>query len=313
MYKKWLCSFFIFVTLSHLAGQRIMTYNVLNYQGSISGDSEKEIALRMIIGSTDPDLVVVEEINNTTGYNRFLSHILNDNQEGIYSGADFTDQSTADADIALYYKPDVFSFVSTSVINTTNNWGNRDVIEFVMKHIESNEEIRLYGLHLKAGTGGNDETEREQEATALRNYLNTLNPAEHFFVLGDFNFYDSNEGGFQVLTESQEDNDGQVFDPIDRVGNWHNNSSFSDVHTQSTRATNYGDGGASGGMDDRFDFILVSSSILDETDMNYLEDSYTPYGNDGDHFNQSINAGNNSAVPDEIADALYVASDHLPV
>ena len=290
-----------------------MTYNVLNYQGSISGDSEKEIALRMIIGSTDPDLVVVEEINNTTGYNRLLSHILNYNQEGVYSGADFTDQSTADADIALYYKPDVFSFASTSVINTTNNWGNRDVIEFVMKHIESNEEIRLYGLHLKAGTGGDDETEREQEATALRNYLNTLNPTEHFFVLGDFNFYDSNEGGFQVLTESQEDNDGQVFDPIDRIGNWHNNSSFSDVHTQSTRATNYGDGGASGGMDDRFDFILVSSSILDETDMNYLEASYTPYGNDGDHFNQSINAGNNSAVPDEIADALYVASDHLPV
>ena len=101
MYKKWLCSFFIFVTLSHLAGQRIMTYNVLNYQGSISGDSEKEIALRMIIGSTDPDLVVVEEINNTTGYNRFLSHILNYNQEGIYSGADFTNQSTADAFDAL--------------------------------------------------------------------------------------------------------------------------------------------------------------------------------------------------------------------
>jgi len=290
-----------------------MTYNVLNYQGSISGDSEKEIALRMIIGSTDPDLVVVEEINNTTGYNRFLSHILNHSQEGVYSGADFTDQSTTDADIALYYKPGVFSFVSTSVINTTNNWGHRDVIEFIMKHIESNEEIRFYGLHLKAGTGGDDETEREQEATALRSYLNTLNPSEHFFVLGDFNFYDSNEGGFQVLTESQEDNDGQVFDPIDRIGNWHNNSSFSDVHTQSTRATNYGDGGASGGMDDRFDFILVSSSILDETDMNYLEDSYTPYGNDGDHFNQSINAGNNSAVPDEIADALYVASDHLPV
>ena len=208
---------------------RIMTYNVLNYQGSISGDSEKEIALRMIIGSTDPDLVVVEEINNTTGYNRFLSHILNYNQEEIYSGADFTDQSTTDADIALYYKPGVFSFVSTSVINTTNNWGHRDVIEFIMKHIESNEEIRFYGLHLKAGTGGDDETEREQEATALRSYLNTLNPSEHFFVLGDFNFYDSNEGGFQVLTESQEDNDGQVFDPINRIGNWHNNSSFSDV------------------------------------------------------------------------------------
>ena len=313
MYKKWLCSFFIFVTLSHLAGQRIMTYNVLNYQGSISVDSEKEISLRMIICSTDPDLVVVEEINNTTGYNRFLSHILNYNQEGIYSGADFTDQSTADVDIALYYKPGVFSFISTSVINTTNNWGHRDVIEFVMKYIETNDEIRLYGLHLKAGTGSSDESEREQEATALRNYLNTLNANNHFFVLGDFNFYDSNEGGFQVLTESQEDNDGQVFDPIDRIGNWHNNSSFSDVHTQSTRATNYGDGGATGGMDDRFDFIFTSSELLAESDCNYLDGSYTSYGNDGNHFNQSINAGNNSAVPDEIADALYVASDHLPV
>jgi len=313
MYKKWLCSFFIFVTLSHIAGQRIMTYNVLNYQGSVSGDSEKEIALRMIIGSTDPDLVVVEEINNTTGYNRFLSHILNYNQGGIYSGADFTDQSTADVDIALYYKPGVFSFISTSVINTTNNWGHRDVIEFVMKYIETNDEIRLYGLHLKAGTGSSDESEREQEATELRNYLNTLNANTHFFVLGDFNFYDSNEGGFQVLTESQEDNDGQVFDPINRIGNWHNNSSFSDVHTQSTRATNYGDGGATGGMDDRFDFIFTSSELLAESDCNYLDGSYTSYGNDGNHFNQSINAGNNSAVPDEIADALYVASDHLPV
>ena len=35
-----------------------------------------------------------------------------------------------------------------------------------------------------------------------------------------------------------------------------------------------------------------------------MENSYTSYGNDGNHFNQSINAGNNSTVPDEIADAL---------
>jgi len=154
------------VSISHGSTNRIMTYNVLNYEGSISGDSEKEIALRMVINSADPDIIIVEEINNTTGYNRFLSHILNYNQEGIYSGADFTDQSTSAADIALYYKPGVFSFVSTGVINTTNNWGNRDVIEFVMKHIESNEEIRLYGLHLKAGSSGDDESEREQEATA---------------------------------------------------------------------------------------------------------------------------------------------------
>ena len=90
MNKIWLCLFFIFVTINQITGQRIMTYNVLNYQGSVSGNSEKEISLRMVIESVDPDIIVVEEINNTTGFNRFLSNILNYNQAGIYSGADFT-------------------------------------------------------------------------------------------------------------------------------------------------------------------------------------------------------------------------------
>ena len=47
--------------------------------------------------------------------------------------------------------------------------------------------------------------------------------------------------------------------------------------------------------------------------MEYIEDSLTPFGNDGNHFNQSINQGTNSAVSPEVADALYEASDHLPV
>ena len=131
-----------------------------------------------------------------------MSHILNYNQEGVYAGADFTDQNT-DIDIALFYKETKFSFISTYLLDMASPWGYRDVIEFVMKHIESNEEIRLYGLHLKAGQGGSDEEDREQEAIILRNYLNELSQDMSFFVLGDFNFYDSNEGGFQVLTESQ--------------------------------------------------------------------------------------------------------------
>ena len=36
-------------------------------------------------------------------------------------------------------------------------------------------------------------------------------------------------------------------------------------------------------------------------------------GNDGNHFNDAINDGNNTSVSDEIADALHDASDHLPV
>tara|TARA_B100000029_G_C17133500_1_gene799655 strand:- start:164 stop:688 length:525 start_codon:yes stop_codon:yes gene_type:complete len=102
-------------------------------------------------------------------------------------------------------------------------------------------------------------------------------------------------------------NEMGLIDPISTPGNWHNNSSYSSVHTQSTRSSNESDGGASGGMDDRFDQLLISEGI------NYINDSYVAYGNDGNHFNSSINSGNNSAVSNNIANALYNASDHLPV
>jgi hypothetical protein len=49
----------------------------------------------------------------------------------------------------------------------------------------------------------------------------------------------------------------------------------------------------------------MSSKILTST--------YRPYGNDGNHFNDSINHLPNAAVPDSIANALHNASDHLPV
>jgi hypothetical protein len=100
-----------------------------------------------------------------------------------------------------------------------------------------------------------------------------------------------------------------LFDPIETPGAWHNNSGYAAIHTQSTRTSDIGDDGSTGGMDDRFDFILVSSSLTDRV----VNDSYTAYGNDGAHFNQSIISGTNSAVSTEIADALYYASDHLPV
>ena len=104
-----------------------------------------------------------------------------------------------------------------------------------------------------------------------------------------------------------------MFDPINRIGHWHNNSSYSDVHTQSPRTSSFG-GGANGGMDDRFDWLFVSQSILDQdSPMQYVEGTYWAVGNDGNHFNDAINDGNNNSVSEEIADALHDASDHLPV
>ena len=77
----------------------------------------------------------------------------------------------------------------------------------------------------------------------------------YYAFAGDFNLYDGNEPAYNMMLDSMA---VDLEDPINRRGEWHDRSSFADVHTQSTRTTQLPDGGASEGLDDRFDFILLS-------------------------------------------------------
>ena len=306
--------YFLFLLLYcsiHASTARVMTYNLLNF----SDENEREDDFIEIIEFIQPDIIIAQEVNGQAGFSNFKSDVLDIMEPNIWSGAEFINQS-AQQDIALYYKHDHFSFLSTSVIYSAQSSGTRDVIEWIIVHDQSNVEFRLYGVHLKASSGSSNAAERLEEATILRDYLNDLPSNSYFIVGGDFNIYSnssSSEPAFEMLTGDSDDNDGRLFDPIDRIGNWHNNSYYADVHTQSTRTTQFG-GGANGGMDDRFDWLFVSQAILnDSSDMYYIEDTYWAVGNDGNHFNDAINDGNNTSVSDEIADALHDASDHLPV
>ena len=292
---------------------RIMTYNVLNYQD----ENEREDDYVLILDFVQPDLIIAQEIVGQSGYSNFKSDVLDIIDSDHWSGAPFTNQS-AQQDIALYYRDDIFSFISTNVVYSAQSSGTRDVIEWVMLHSSSGIEFNIYGVHLKASSGTSNANERLQETTILRNYLNDHSSESYFIVGGDFNIYSNNsssEPAFDMLTASSDDNDGRLFDPIDRIGHWHNNSSYADVHTQSTcNHQPAHNGGANGGLDDRFDWLFVSQSLLDaSSSMHYVDDTYWAFGNDGNHFNNAINDGNNNSVSDEIADALHDGSDHLPV
>ena len=301
----------IFIGILNASSVRLMTYNLLNYQD----DNNRENDFILIIDQTQPDIIIAQEIIGETGYSNFKSDVLDVMEPNIWSGAPFINQS-AQQDIALFYKQDIFSFVATNTIYTAQSSGTRDVIEWVLIHDASGIEFNLYGVHLKASSGNSNANQRLEEATILRQHLNELAANSYFIVGGDFNIYSnssSSEPAFDMLTSGNNDNSGQLFDPINRIGHWHNNSSFADVHTQSPRTTSFG-GGANGGMDDRFDWLFVSQTLLDETSsMHYIQDTYLAYGNDGNHFNDAINDGNNNLVSDDIADALHDASDHLPV
>ena len=172
----------------------------------------------------------------------------------------------------------------------------------------TSDTIRILTCHLKAGTTPADEEQRGREAMILRQHLDSLPRTSKHIVAGDLNVYDSSEPAYQALTIVGIVPAGEVFDPINRPGDWHSHQEFADIHTQSPRVRQFG-GGADGGLDDRFDQILLSGALLP----NYTSKSYTTFGNDGQHFNDSINAMPNTAVDVATATALHDASDHLPV
>ena len=105
---------------------------------------------------------------------------------------------------------------------------------------------------------------------------------------------------------------GQAFDPINTPGYWHNNPAYASVHTQSPHDGS--DGLVTGGMDDRFDFQLVSGELMDNEGVSYIPGSYHAFGNNGTSYNQAVNYfANTYPVSDAVLDALAHASDHLPV
>jgi len=277
---------------------RVATYNLLNFPGSDGPQRVPEF--RKILRLMNPDVLAVQEMLSQAGVNSFLNNVLEIIEPGQWSAVPFHDGP--DTDNSLFYRTARVEFVSSYHISTSL----RDISEYVMRlpAPDTTVILRIYSAHLKAGE--EDWQRRLEEATVLRNYLNGLPEGSEFVVVGDFNLYESDEPAYGMLIGGPQ-NAGRSYDPIDTPGDWHNNAIFAGIHTQATR------GGSYGGMDDRFDFLLTSGALFDSTAFQYLEGSYTPFGNDGNHFNMSINDGENAAVPDSIADALYIASDHLPV
>lgn len=284
---------------------KVMSYNLLNYPGSNSSSRNPEF--RKTLLAVNPDVLIVQEMQSSSGTSEFLGQVLNFGQPGTYSNAPFL--NGPDTDNAFFFKSSRVQYVSTTTLTTAL----RDINGYRFRPAGVNSDsldIWIFSAHLKASQGF--ESDREAEATILRNHLNSLGPG-HYIFGGDFNLYTSSEPAWTVLTGSQADNDGRLYDPINQPGSWNNSASFAAIHTQSTRLTDIGDGGSTGGLDDRFDFLLPTYLFQSLPSWQYVAGSYTSYGNDGNHFNQSINNGFNAAVPDSIADALHTCSDHLPV
>jgi hypothetical protein len=130
---------------------------------------------------------------------------------------------------------------------------------------------------------------------------------------GDFNFYTASEPAYQEILDPT--NAIVMVDPIDRPGSWNNNINFQDIHSQSTRISSGPFGaGAGGGLDDRFDFIMMSENMQNHPKLNYVANSYKSFGNNGNCFDNSINSPDCSGdFSQSLRENLYNMSDHLPI
>lgn len=297
---------------------RIMQYNLFRYGETNKEPSIKNPLLNTIVQHIKPDIIGVNEISSTADYaQNVLTGALNINGTTFWRrGRLFKAGADASLTNTIFYNSNKFKLLSQDTVSVVQ----REITAFNFMYNDSNSVrtndtvfFTVLVLHYKAGNGSAESTTRGLEANSIVNYINSFGKRKNIIIMGDYNVYVNTEPGFANLVTNT-DTLNRIVDPLNKLGAWNNNSTYSNIHTQSTHTTQTG-GFSSGGMDDRFDIILCSKSLMvDSLKMRILPQTYIPVGNDGQHFNLAINAApTNTSVPSDVLNALYNMSDHLPI
>ncbi|WP_417855618.1 T9SS type A sorting domain-containing protein [Xanthomarina gelatinilytica] len=299
---------------------KLMFYNLLNFPLETNVPNRIDY-LEQTLNTYKPDIFMVCELNNVYGGNAILQ-VLQDRISEDYRSAVFT-SNTSDDEIGnqndlqnlIFYDNSKFILESQHIVQTLYRDFNHYKLKLNSVNQNSNPVyLNAIVCHLKASSGSNNENLRLQMVQDLTQYLSTFPSDSYVMLAGDFNVYSASEPAFQELIDP---NNNIVFvDPVDRMGSWHTNVDYVDVFTQSTR-TQSGLGGSTGGLDDRFDFILTSTNMLSNQDLYYVPNSYQAFGNNSNPncFNNEIldTACAGTSFSLEVREALYYFSDHLPV
>lgn len=320
MQKIVVASLFLLVNCSLFGQQQItvMSYNVLNFpEGSMPS---REDTLKKIINYVEPDLFLMQELKSETGLQLILNESFAD-LTGNYAASTFVVQQSNATNPnklqqAIIYNTDVLGLADEGIIMTSV----RDINRFRMFWNDPDlsngaDTVFLYVFvtHLKSSQGTANQEQRLEMAQSFASYQGYMPATAPTLFAGDLNLYNSTEPAYQELLDTT--NKIPLLDPLDAPGNWHS-SSFQpkNILTQSTRSSQIFGDGAGSGMDDRFDFVLLSENLFSAVNpVVYESGSYTALGNSGDCYNQSITDCSGAGVPFDILRAMYYMSDHLPV
>lgn len=316
---------------------RSMTYNIAKFTASSSIDRQQ--AHDYIYRDIMPDLLMVQEAGVNTP-NHILG-MLNNIENKFRSTTRFDNiVNPADSNTQLiFYNKNMFELVA----EIAHPSSTRNINQYTFKLIKKDNLgisvpildtdgnpifLEVFVAHLKSSDSSVDRAERSNMIDTFIAALNTINNNRFVIFAGDFNLYSSNEPAYLKTLAGTATI--KMKDPINRPNVtmpdngfnywssypipreiqyfWQDNIEFQDTHTQNPR-------GSSGGLDDRFDFILTSENLLNEnSSISYIPNSYKVYGNNGNCLNKDIT--------DVSCDGFYNAttrlharnaSDHLPV
>lgn len=298
------------------ANFRVVSWNLANLKGDSSAIESvfAEIESDDVEGiSAAPHLYIFQEIR-ATDVNALSSliaaaHPAYDYVRATYTSTPF-ENGSAGAQV-LFYRDDTVTEIASGHRDIFTGAG-RNTDRWQLRLNNYTFDLYVYSSHLKAGTGSSDQIDREQGATSVRANADGLPSGAHAIFVGDFNIYSNNESAYQIMTAA---GPKQAVDPLGS-GSW-SGSSNAIKHTQSPRLSASSNGLIGGGMDDRFDFHFVTEGLLDGSGLSLVD--YRVVGNDGNHYNTSINSGNNSYFPgqtsrsNQLADDIFDASDHVPI
>ncbi len=256
---------------------------------------------------------------------------------GTYARSTVSGPSTDGTTLAVIYNTHSVQLISQTAVGSASTSGAARApmrYEFRPVGYDSNSDFYLYDSHYKAGTASSDQARRQVEAQTIRADADALGPNARIIYSGDYNIQSSSEGMYQTLMSA---GNGKAYDPINTPGTWHNNASLAAAHTQAPQVSAVS-GLVGGGMDDRFDFQLVSSAMQSGQGVSYIgpsvpntlisptQQSYHAFGNNGTTYNADSNSPSNTALPaseynpgpgqpsrTDALTALTTASDHLPV
>ncbi len=310
--KSLICSLAFFLATSIVAFSqsldtlRFAHYNLLKYgdNGCLSLTT-KNARMKIIFNALRPDVLTVNEIlPNLAAINSLRANALSFNPD--MQSTTFGNSTASDIVNMLYYNGNKLGYLGHQAIT-----GNiRDIDVFRLYHLASTQpgdttDLYCIVAHFKSSLGESNVAERTAAAQDVVDWLQAHPQIKRYILAGDLNLYGSGEPAFQTLLT-------RFDDPAGQPNGWQG-PGFAALQTQSP-ADGTHPCSVTGGMDDRFDFILASPQIYGGNDrISTLSSTYRTFGNDGVSYNTFLQCAATTSVSASVCTALRTASDHLPV